>query len=276
MNSLLTEIKTQLEDDQEADDLKNATNQAICEKNIQSFQDNIDYHTKGQASNEELLSDTQELLQTAQENHDQTIDDLTSNNERYSDGEASRAQQNADYLQRVQDHDDALSALEEAKQLVQSLQSGALFIQLKNKFTKITAKLKEHKSKHILYQPIIKSMAELASRADQDTVKKILKLLQDLVDAMSESKASEDANEVQQAEDWEQLSKDLLDERQTLTQKKQSLEESIESYKKIIADAEEKITQHANELESNKNLLEQQESWCEEVSENYISNSAER
>ena len=191
MNSLLSEIKTQLEDDQEADDLKNATNQAICEKNIQSFQDNIDYHTQGQASNEELLSDTQDLLQTAQENHDQTIDDLTSNNERYSDGEATRAQENADYLQRVQGHEDALSAIAEAQQLVQSLQSGALFIQLKNKFTKITAKLKEHKSKHILYQPIIKSMAELASRADQDTVKKILKLLQDLADAMSESKASE-------------------------------------------------------------------------------------
>jgi hypothetical protein len=276
VNSLLAEIKTQLSDDQDADDLKNATNEAICEKNIQSYENNIDYHTQGLASNEDLLTDTQDLLQTAQDNHDQTIDDLSSNNERYSDGETTRGQENSDYLQKVQDYEDALSAVAEAQQLVQSLQSGALFIQLKSKFVKITAKLKEHKSKHILYQPIIKSMAELASRADQDTIKKILQLLQNLVDALNEGKSSEDATEVQQVEDWDQMSKDLLDERQTLTQKKQSLEESIESYKKIIADAEEKITQHTNELDSNRNLLAQQESWCEEVSENYVSNSVER
>lgn len=276
VSSLLAEIKSQLQDDQESDDLKNATNQAICDKNLQSFADNIEYHTQGLASNEELLTETQELLATAQENHEQTIDDLASNNERYSEGEASRAQENSDYEQKIQDHDEALEAVAEAQQLVQSLQSGALFIQLKNKFSKITAKLKEHKSKHILYQPIIKSMTELASRADQETVKKILQLLQSLVDALGESRSSEVATEAQQAADWEQLSKDLLDERQTLTQKKQSLEESIESLQKVIADAEEKITQHSNELESNRNLMEQQEKWCQEVSENYAENSSER
>ena len=276
VNTLLADIKNQLQDDQSADDLKNATNQANCDKNIQEFESNIDYHTQGLASNEQLLSDTQDLLKTAEENHDQTISDLTSNNERYSDGEATRAEESEDYEARIQDHEDALSAVAEAQQLVQSLQSGALFIQLKTRFAKITAKLNEHKAKHILYQPIIKSLAELASRADQEVVKKILALLKSLTDALNESKVGEDATEEQQAADWAQLSTDLLAERQTLTQKKQSLEESIESYKKIISDAEDKITQHANELDNNKVLLDEQQTWCDDVADSYVSNSAER
>ena len=276
MNTLLSEIQLQLTDDQSSDDLKNATNQAICDKNLLSYQNNIDYHTAGLASNELLLSDTQELLSESQENHEQSIVDLTSNNERYSDGEATRAQENADYTQKIQDHDDALAAVAEASQLVQSLQSGALFIQLKARFAKIVGKLKEQKNKHILYQPVIKSLAELASRADQETVDKILALLQSLADALNESKTLEEANEAQRSEDWDELSKDLLNERQTLTQRKQSLEESIESYQGIITDAEEKITQHANELENNRNLLAQQETWCQEVTATYESNTAER
>ena len=141
---------------------------------------------------------------------------------------------------------------------------------------KIVGKLKEQKNQHILYQPVIKSLAEFASRADQETVKKILNLLQSLVDALNESKTLEEVTEAQRAEDWEALSKDLLNERQTLTQRKVSEEESIESYQGIIKDPEEKITQHANELENNRNLLEQQESWCEEVAKSYQSNTLER
>lgn len=256
--------------------MNNATNQAICDKNIQEYENNIKYHNEGMESNEELVSQTNNLLTNSQSNHEKTIKDLTSNNERYSDGEATRVQENQDYLNHLQEHDDALSAVAEAQQLVQSLQSGALFIQLKGKFQKITQKLNEQKTKQILYQPIIKSLAELASHADQETTRKIIALLQSLAESLEESKTTEEAIETQQSSNWEQLSKDLLNERQTLTQKKQNLEESIGSYEQIIIDAEEKITQHSNQLESNKNLLEQQKNWCVSTGENYVWNSKER
>lgn len=276
VSTLLSEIRQQLQDDQTAEDLQNSTNQAICDKNIQEFQNNIDLLSQTLSSNEQLLSDTQELLIKANDNYEQTLTDLASNNERYSQGETSRLQENSDYLTKMQDHEAALEAVAEAQQLVQSLRNGALFIQLRNKFNKITTKLKEHKTKHFLYQPIIKSLTELASRADQETVNKILALLQSLADALNESKTSEENTEEKRKADWEQLSQDLLEERQTLTQKKQGIEENIDSYSNIIRDTENKINQYTSELENNKKMLQGQEAWCEETRNNYLSNTDER
>lgn len=273
---MLLEIKQQLEDEQEADDAQNATNQAICYRNIQSFQNYIEYHTQTISSNEQLLSDTENLLIKAQEKNEQTLNDLASNNERYSEGESNREQENADYLLRSKDYEDALSAVSDAQQLVQSLQNGALFIQLKSKFTRVTNQLSVHKTKHFLYQPLIKSLTELASKADPEIVNKILALLESLGDALNESKNNEKTTEEKRTASWAQLSEDLMKERQTLTQKKQNLEENIDSYKNIIADAETQINQHSTELENNKLLLEQQEKWCDQTASNYETNTEER
>jgi DNA repair exonuclease SbcCD ATPase subunit len=235
VDQLLNEVKTELESDQADDDARNRTNQENCDKHISEYKNNIEFHSSSLKSNEELLELTKGLLKTSQENLESVNADLDRNAARYAEGEKTRNEQHAEYEVKVQEHDEAILAVEEASKLVSHLQTGALFVQLKSKFNKITERLTKHKSRHILYQPIIKSLAELASKADQESVKRILALLDNLKTALAESKQIEVDTENQQAKDWESLSNDLTNERKNLSERKQNLENDIEGQKKKLS-----------------------------------------
>lgn len=276
VDQLLNDIKKGVEQDQSTDDQLNTETQATCTSTIADYNNNIQFHDNGVKSNTDLLERTTNLLRVANENLVSTNSDINSNAQRYAEGDSTRNQQHADYLQKVTDHKEAIEAIDQATELVKHLQHGSLFVQLKSKFAQISETLSKHKSRHALYSPIIMSLANLASKADQETVKKILNLLANLKTALEESQSTDTATENQQAADWVTLSTDLINEKKSLTERKAGLEADILSYQGTIAEAESNIKYHSEQLETNKQLLADETVYCNKAAADYAANTVER
>jgi hypothetical protein len=87
------------------------------------------------------------------------------------------------------DHNEAIAAIDEAYALIEHLQGGASFIQVKGRFSKVLSRLQSQpRGSSLLFQPILSMMSQLASKQDADAPKKVLQLLSNLRVQIVESK----------------------------------------------------------------------------------------
>ena len=275
--TLLNQLKSNLQDDQEDADLRNSTEQQQCDKMLTDFMNNIEYHSEQIEVEDGFRVSNENLLKRTQNTYNQIIDDLNENTDRYDDYERTRNKQHEAYLQKSHDYGEALDALDEANSLLEHLKAGSTLIQMKKKLEKVKEKLTQHHLLHSsLYNPLINSLTEIAMSADQDSVKKILVLLVELRDSLSESKRGIEDFEATQVEDWDKIKGDLQNEKKNLISKKDDAEDELENYKRLIQFSEEKVQSHTHEYEANKALYENAKAFCENKANLYLSTSEER
>ena len=274
--TLLNNLKENLQKDQEKSKGLNITDQRECEKMLSDFSENLEYHQSQLKSEEELKEKSEIFLQKSQENYEQIIEDLSRNTDRYEENESQRREKHEIFLQKTFDYEEALSALDEANSLLEHLKSGSALIQMKKKLEKVKEKLAKHHLLHnSLYNILISSLADIAINADQDSVKKIIVLLEELRENLADSKILFENSEKQQESDWEKIKNDLQNEKKQLISRKSESEEELESEKRAIQDTEEKIESHTMEIDSNKALYENAQGFCERKSKEYERISAE-
>lgn len=123
--------------------------------------------------------------------------DIANNEKSYDEELTSRTHQHAVWVEKDAQHVDQIEAIDEASKIVQHLQAGVAFAQLKSRFEKVQAKLQE--GKHALLKPLISSLTQLASKVDNKSIIKILELLAQIRQQLVASRASLLATEERQA-----------------------------------------------------------------------------
>ena len=275
--TLLNQLKSSLQQDQEDANMRNSTEQQQCEKMLNDFMNNVEYNNDQMEIEENFKASNEGLLSRAQKNYNQILDDLNENSERYDDYERSRTKQHETFLQKSHDYGEALDALDEANSLLEHLKSGSTLIQMKKKLEKVKEKLTQHHLLHsTLYNPLINSLTEIAMNADQDSVKKILVLLIELRGSLSESKRDLEDFEQKQVDDWEKIKGDLQNEKKNLISKKDDAEDELENFKRLIQFAEEKVQSHTSEYETNRALYDNAQAYCDKKGSDYVQNSEGR
>eukprot|EP01017_Pseudomicrothorax_dubius_P001391 TRINITY_DN0_c45_g1_i7.p1 TRINITY_DN0_c45_g1~~TRINITY_DN0_c45_g1_i7.p1 ORF type:complete len:372 (+),score=132.84 TRINITY_DN0_c45_g1_i7:43-1158(+) len=276
---LLNQLRAGLTKSQEEDDENNRTNQASCEENIRNFQNQISTLTAQRNENIKLRDITQASLNVAEKDLRETINALNLNQQRLTQGQAQRDQEHNEYTNALAEHQQGIKALDGAIQLLNHLQSGTSFVQLKKRFERVTAELletqKASRNGH-LYSPLIQALADLASKATPEMIAKILKLFNELRTAFARDSQVATQIENKQQESWTSLKVDLETERDALQEKRTNLERQIEGYRAIIEDCNRNIEYLTKQLELATENLNATVEHCEKLSATYVSRNEER
>ena len=276
---LLANVRQDLIDQQDDADNTFEESKANINDLLDQFDNLRNYHSTERENNENILEENQNNLETANNDLDNTDNAIDNNARRLEEGQETRDVRHQEYENVNQEYEDAIEAVDEAITLVRHLRAGSSFIQLKGRFQKVQNKFAEHvkNSKHAhLYTPIISALTQLASKADQDTVRRILDLLADLRDALVNSKAADGAVEDQEAEDWENLRDDLENERETLNAKRSALESSIDTFQNIVEESSQNIEYHTLQYENANDNWDSENEYLEGVVSQYEAETASR
>eukprot|EP01016_Furgasonia_blochmanni_P039044 TRINITY_DN47_c0_g1_i3.p2 TRINITY_DN47_c0_g1~~TRINITY_DN47_c0_g1_i3.p2 ORF type:complete len:431 (-),score=225.07 TRINITY_DN47_c0_g1_i3:131-1351(-) len=276
---LLANVRQDLIDQQDEADNTNEENRANCNDLLEQFDNLRNYHNAERENNEGILEDNQNSLEIANEDLDNTNNAIDNNQRRIDEGQETRDVRHQEFENLNQEYEDSIEVVDEAISLVRHLRAGSSFIQLKGRFQKVQGKFAEHvkKSKHAhLYTPIISALTQLASKADQETVRRILDLLADLRDALVNSKAADGAVEDQEQEDWENLLDDLENERETLNAKRSALQSAIDTFQNIIEESSQNIEYHQVQYENANDNWDSENEYCDGLYEAYEEETASR
>jgi chromosome segregation ATPase len=153
INLLLQNIAAQLNQQQATADKVHENDSATCEKLINDFESAINYHETQIVAVTKLRDDTTEALAEAETEVRQATKDLEQNGDTYASESALRVQQHSTWEEKDAEADANIVAIDEASKIVQHLQAGVAFSQLKSRFDKVTARLTE--TKHALFKVLI-------------------------------------------------------------------------------------------------------------------------
>ena len=110
----------------------------------------ITYHETQIVAVTKLRDDTTEALDEAEKEVRTATKDLEQNEETFASESALRQQQHTTFEEKDAEHDANIVAIDEASKIVQHLQAGVAFSQLRSRFDKVTARLTE--TKHALFK----------------------------------------------------------------------------------------------------------------------------
>jgi len=276
---LLNQIRKSLRTDKEEDLAQNQTNQANCDGTISRYQKQLVVFKSQRQDNIKTRDITQAALEIAQKDLTETMNALNLNGRRLNEGQHERDAQHSDYAKFLSEHEQGVKALDGAIQLLQHLQSGSSFVQLKHRFEKVTQELVEvakSSSKGNLYTPLITALAELAEKANPEMVGKIMTLFNELRATFVADQQASTNVENKQMKQWTSLKADLETEKDQLNEKRADLERQIEGYNKIISDAKKAIASLSKQIKDTKGNLAQTQKSCTEMSAAFIRRTNER
>jgi len=248
-----------------------------CDTTLESLKSSITEHTGKYAFYKQEVKDTTAALEKLYDDLAQNEADIKTNERRTEEGTAQRQQQHDLYVKDLADNNDAIEACSLAIQLLNSLRSGTSFVQLKSKFEKVTEKLQSTKSinhAHI-YTPIIKALAQISSKADQEIIIKILNLLDSLLKQLKEAKTTIENTEKEQADSWATALQNLKNEHDNLTARNRQLKEDIKQKEDNLESAKKNEDHHAYMAYSEAKLYSATQSECESKQANYEKVKAE-
>lgn len=276
---LLNGVRTDLQKQQELADEENKTRQAECDGEIQNFQQQIAAFTAQRNENIKIRDLNLAALAIAEKDLRETMSSLAVNQKRLTEGQAERDTQHEEYASRLADREQGIHALDAAISLLQHLQSGSSFIQLRKRFEKVTTELlevsKKSKTGH-LYTPLITALTELAAKASPETITKILGLFNELRQKFVADQQTETNVENNQMKSWISLKTDLETEREQLNDRRIELEGQIEGYHRIIDAAKKNIASLTEQLNLANENLQRTVDTCTEAGLRYESTSRER
>jgi len=276
---LLNQIRATLRKDKEEDDNNNRTNQANCDSVTASYRKQLTAFTSQRNDNIKTRDITQAALNIAQKDLSDTMNALNLNGRRLSEGQQERDAQHTDYAKTMGEHEQGVKALDGALQLLQHLQSGTAFVQLKHRFEKATAELIEVSklsAKGSLYAPLITALAELAEKASPEMIAKIMTLFNELRSAFVADQQASTNIENKQMKQWISLKADLETEKDQLNEKRADLERQIDGYTKIIHDCKKNIKYLNGQIKNATDNLNHEISTCAAQSASYARRGIER
>jgi DNA uptake protein ComE-like DNA-binding protein len=275
---LLNQILGGILEDQRAHDAINRTDQAACDRITVDLDNNINYHEAQIVSNTQLRDDSVIALAEAEDDVRQTVKDISDNEAVFAREEATRNNQHSIWARKDGELEELLIAIDEASKLVQHLQLGASFAQVKTRFDSVNKKLTALQSQEALLKPIIAALSEVASSTNVDfkSIAQIAELIAQLRQQLVGSRANLQDTETKQADNWAHFSGDLTEEHNRLQSRKDQLEATISLQKENIEIAEEYLEYHTLELENAQDGLAREEAWCAQQSETYDTQSGYR
>ncbi|CAK67587.1 unnamed protein product (macronuclear) [Paramecium tetraurelia] len=264
---LLNNIASQLNGDQKKADKVHESDTVAFEKIIADLEQEIAYHQTQIVALSNLRDSTTEALGEAEVEVRVVTSDIANNEKSFADESATRQSQHDTWVRKDAEHVDQIDAIDEASKIVQHLQAGVAFAQLKSRFEKVQAKLME--SKHALFKPLINALTQLASKVDNKSIIKILELLAQIRQQLVASRASLLATEEKQAANWEV-------QKWSLIRRTQEIKNSIVQFKVTIQEAVEDLEDQTLFLEDAEDSLAIQERWAAEQESQYEAQTFER
>lgn len=273
---LLGSIQEDLEDQQDTADTERAEHQQTCETNINLYENTI-ADTKNNIDNlETLITESKAELDSTESQIATTEEEIESLETEYANAKAQREAEHEEWAGYDAEYSDSIDAIDEAIDLIATLKTGdAALIQTKLIALQVRIS-KSVKGSRALYAPLVASLAEVASKADQGTVHKILDLLAELRSELSASQSEDTEIEDQRQADYDSYSASI----EATIIKKQShlanLKEKKTYLEKTIAQAESDLVNAQNKLATYEDLLEQQIAQCDEWEATYQRETSER
>jgi hypothetical protein len=276
IQTTINEYVDSIQEDQANDDSRNAQNQATCDELITSLNNQINSETEAVNSLENALETNGEILEGAKRDlnlaatdYDETVSSLES-------GNAQREAENARWVDIDYEHESSETQLDEAIKLIKHLIHGVTFAQIKPRFEKIQESLRQSSKFGTLFKPLILSLSELATKLNYENVVHIIDLLNQILASVRQSRADYARTEQNQADDWEQLSNHLFEQKNSLSDKKSRLNALITATEQILVQSRASLEFHQNQLVRLQAALEEQENWCNTVYGIYDVNTQER
>jgi flagellin-specific chaperone FliS len=248
-----------------------------CTETIAALRAAIRRLGQSYALHQSVQFETEDALVRHNAHLESVIAAIADNEHQTEEGKALRTSQHELYVVDLADNIDAIEASKEAIQLLNALRAGTSFVQLKNKFQKVSEKLDNTKnSKHAhIYTPIIKALAQISSKADKEAIGKILELLTNLLSQLESARATIETTEATQAAAWATKLGELEAEHAFLVQDKADTEATIEEKEEILADALEQQEAALKQLENNTINLTNTQAECKAWEESYQTIRAE-
>ncbi|KAM3146373.1 hypothetical protein pb186bvf_001342 [Paramecium bursaria] len=277
IQSYINNIRFMLEQEQKDADAYIQNTQQQCQKLLLDFSTNYAYHASQLKAHQRIVEENNNNLQRSLNKIAEVSVEIEDNIKKTNRGQSERDVQYAEFQSKIKDHSEAIAAIDEAYSLIEHLQGGASFIQVKGRFNKVLQRLlNQPKSFQLLFQPIGNMMNQIASKQGSDAAKKILQLLSNLRIQISDTKSSDEDIEQQQSANWEKFLGDLTNEKNTLQDQRQNLEQAILNYQSIVQESEEKVEYHSIEFERNKQNVEMQDQWCRQQQDLYTLDTQSR
>merc|ERR1712110_508386 len=263
---MIDSLVGQLNDQQAAADAVHAQARATCDRLLPEYANNRDYNTQCADTCDQTVVDTQALLADAEEQLDATLAELASVNARIEAGQAQRDMEHAAWSELDAEHEAGVTACQDAINLVASMSRGALFIQLQGRIKSVSKRLSDMthlNDKFTAYAPLINSFAQIASSSNNpQLLAQITSLITTLKNQIEATRAADAGWEDRKAAAWAKELADLTAQRDSLTERRNSLQAQILNYNNIIRENQEKSGMHRAEAVKFQYLLEQQTAWC--------------
>mmetsp|Transcript_7758 Transcript_7758/g.14746 ORF Transcript_7758/g.14746 Transcript_7758/m.14746 type:complete len:359 (+) Transcript_7758:289-1365(+) len=247
---LLQDLDDGLVQEQADHDERHETYQAEAEATLTAYQGQID---QAEADLHQADSDLSVVIPAIAETERELGDareQLAATIEAKEDAIARREKEHADYLVRVQEHQDAVSACDLATEQVLELRSSS-FLQ-KPALLQLNTHLKAVKRVAPAYGGLFKLLLQIAAdpQANQELVTKLINLISKLRNSFVSSLELETSNEDAAQQAYDELVASLDDTIIELTSRIADLELQLSSLKAAKADAEERKSDAQGRIDS--------------------------
>mmetsp|Transcript_33931 Transcript_33931/g.59149 ORF Transcript_33931/g.59149 Transcript_33931/m.59149 type:complete len:359 (-) Transcript_33931:31-1107(-) len=274
--ALLQDLDDGLVQEQADHDDKHANFQAECESTLANYAYEIDTAESDKSQAEAELSflipaifTAEQQLAEAKANKQATID----RKERAID---IRNKEHEDYLVRVQEHQDAISACDLATEQVLTLKSSS-FLQ-KPTMLQLNSHLKAVKRVAPAYGGLFKLLIQIAAdpQANQETVTKLINLISKLRSSFVSSLELEHSNEADAQQAHDELVESLDETISELTVYIAQTSHKLETYYAEKADSEYRKADAEGRIETFTTLYDQKKAQCEDEAAEYKKETARR
>ena len=276
---LLDDLKSEVQNEQTSHDAVASQQQASC-------QQELDFRAKEISDADDALTSANSQLTSCQDSLTRAQTDLSNNlltqqdlTDQKSQLVAYRADEESAYLERVQDHNNAVDAVDVALDLLDEIFSGEeSFVQLSTlsgKMLKHAIKLRA--TKH--YAPVVSVFAQMAAKkvlADSASLEKVRQLLQNLRTNIETSLSDYQSQESTSVDVYNQRISDMDASLTELASTETSLREQIESLENCVASQTAIVSSATSKSERNSDLLTQAQSMCDNFVQEYNDNTSKR
>lgn len=274
--ALLQELDDGLVQEQADHDDRHEEYQGECDSTLSEYQDEID---QAKADKTEAVSQLSVVIPQISETEDELASAKQSLQDTLDAKETAinrREKEHEDYLVRVQEHSDAISACDLATEQVLELRSSS-FLQ-KPALLQLNTHLQAVKRVAPGYGGLFKLLLQVAAdpQANQELVTKLINLISKLRASFVSSWELEDTNEADSQQAFDELVQSLDSTIIELTDRISSLELELKSLYEQKADAEERKEDAEGRIESFTELYDEKKEQCDSEQANYESETERR
>jgi len=276
---LLDDIKGEVQNEQTSHDAVAAQQQSECQNEIDFRNKEISDATDALNSANSQLTSCQTSLTRAQTDLSNNVLNQQDLNDQKGQLDLIRSQDEAIYVERVADHNDAMDSIDVALDLLDEIFSGEeSFVQLST----LSAKMLKHSiklraTKH--YSPVVSVFAQIAAKkvlADSASLEKVRDLLQNLRVNIQNSLSDYQTQETSSVDTYNSRVGDITTSLTELADIETSLRDQIATLENCVASQSAIASTASSKLSRNSGLLGQAQNMCNNFVEEYKDSTAKR